>query len=259
MRTGRLAWVGALLLSVIVVTAGPQSAIAGDLDCSDFATQEEAQENLAPGDPDGLDADGDGIACETLPSGGGGGGEGGGGNPEPAPPKPPPYKLSKPAARAEAKQLARKFVRRDSRVSSLAFGGCRRLAMRRVDCRLTARGTNANSRTTCRLYVEVRARNRRPAARLSPRCETEPTARFTAAEARTAIRSRATELADRPVAIVSLERISATAFYGLAEWTQAAISPPGSTEECFALMEAASTGAGRTTVALIESDCKPLP
>jgi hypothetical protein len=38
-----------------------------DYDCSDFATQEEAQEYLLPGDPYNLDADNDGIACEDLP------------------------------------------------------------------------------------------------------------------------------------------------------------------------------------------------
>lgn len=42
-----------------------------DLDCSDFATQEDAQAvlNADPSDPNGLDSEGDGIACETLPSG----------------------------------------------------------------------------------------------------------------------------------------------------------------------------------------------
>src|ERR671912_2982995 len=39
-------------------------------DCSDFDTQEEAQAQLLPGDPYGLDADNDGMACDTLPSGG---------------------------------------------------------------------------------------------------------------------------------------------------------------------------------------------
>lgn len=57
---------GALALIAML----PAGAAAADLDCSDFATQEEAQENLLPGDPHGLDADGDGIACEDLPSAG---------------------------------------------------------------------------------------------------------------------------------------------------------------------------------------------
>jgi Excalibur calcium-binding domain len=38
-----------------------------DYDCDDFESQEEAQLYLAPGDPYGLDEDGNGLACETLP------------------------------------------------------------------------------------------------------------------------------------------------------------------------------------------------
>ncbi|MBB3674336.1 excalibur calcium-binding domain-containing protein [Modestobacter versicolor] len=49
------------------------TANAADLNCSDFATQADAQAafNATPGDPNGLDRDGDGIACETLPGGAG--------------------------------------------------------------------------------------------------------------------------------------------------------------------------------------------
>ena len=44
----------------------------GDYDCSDFATQREAQrffksEGGPRSDYHGLDRDGDGVACETLP------------------------------------------------------------------------------------------------------------------------------------------------------------------------------------------------
>jgi hypothetical protein len=42
----------------------------GDLNCDDFATQEDAQAELDadPSDPNGLDGyDDDGIACESLP------------------------------------------------------------------------------------------------------------------------------------------------------------------------------------------------
>ena len=58
-------------------SAGGQSS---DKDCADFNTQEQAQDYFEEngGSPsnnvDLLDADGDGIACEDLPSGGGGGG-----------------------------------------------------------------------------------------------------------------------------------------------------------------------------------------
>jgi endonuclease YncB( thermonuclease family) len=50
----------------------------GDLDCGDFATQQQAQAVLERdlSDPNGLDADNDGIACEVLSGGAGGGGDG---------------------------------------------------------------------------------------------------------------------------------------------------------------------------------------
>jgi hypothetical protein len=43
----------------------------GDYDCTDFATQQEAQDFFeahdVATDPHNLDRDGDGVACETLP------------------------------------------------------------------------------------------------------------------------------------------------------------------------------------------------
>jgi hypothetical protein len=44
------------------------SVPAVDYNCTDFATQQQAQVYLLPGDPYGLDADHDGVACEDLPS-----------------------------------------------------------------------------------------------------------------------------------------------------------------------------------------------
>ncbi|MDO0917565.1 hypothetical protein QQM39_44310 [Streptomyces sp. DT2A-34] len=59
----------------VLVTAGPAAHIAhanSDMDCNDFAFQEDAQAefNRDPGDHDRLDEDRgrhDGIACEVLP------------------------------------------------------------------------------------------------------------------------------------------------------------------------------------------------
>jgi hypothetical protein len=50
------------------------SATARDLDCPDFESQQQAQRVLErfPSDPLNLDADDDGIACESLAGGGGG-------------------------------------------------------------------------------------------------------------------------------------------------------------------------------------------
>lgn len=58
-------------------------AAAADLDCANFTTQAEAQAvyNQNPSDPNGLDRDKDGRACEALPGGPPGSAEG----PSPAP------------------------------------------------------------------------------------------------------------------------------------------------------------------------------
>ncbi len=63
----------ALSMAVMLVLA-PAAMAQTDYDCADFATQEEAQQFLLAGDPYGLDEDNDGMACDTLPSGGTGGG-----------------------------------------------------------------------------------------------------------------------------------------------------------------------------------------
>ncbi len=49
--------------------SGAGSGGEGDLDCASFATHEEAQRVLEqdPTDPNYLDGDGDGEACEDLP------------------------------------------------------------------------------------------------------------------------------------------------------------------------------------------------
>ena len=87
MRTATTAIAIGLAATGALIAATP--AAAADRDCSDFATQAAAQhwfDAHGPGDPASLDADGDGIACESNPcpcikpghGGGGGGGHGGG-------------------------------------------------------------------------------------------------------------------------------------------------------------------------------------
>lgn len=77
------------LLAAALATAPAQAsspiAHAADKDCADFATQEQAQAYFISlggpaSDPDRLDGDGDGQACDSLPSG----------NVSPPPPPPPP-------------------------------------------------------------------------------------------------------------------------------------------------------------------------
>ncbi len=67
--------IAAVLATCVLATLGVvgiATANADDLNCSDFSTQQEAQTVLEkdPSDPNGLDRDNDGIACENLPSGG---------------------------------------------------------------------------------------------------------------------------------------------------------------------------------------------
>jgi len=95
MRHPLLILLSACALSLAVAdTSGaeaPAAAKGGDRDCSDFSNQARAQdffESHNPGsDPHGLDADGDGIACESNPcpcdNGGGGNGGNNGGSNEP--------------------------------------------------------------------------------------------------------------------------------------------------------------------------------
>jgi Excalibur calcium-binding domain len=206
-------------------------AAALDYDCSDFATQEEAQEHLLPGDPYGLDGDGDGIACEDLPSGGGGGGGGGGsggGDQGQAPPSPP--KLEKGAARTAAKRLAQRYVRRSGRVQRLAFGGCGRRARGKVACRFTARGSSARLRTTCRLRVVVRGEGSSASARLAgARCRSRRVAYLSYGRARAALVANAKQIAGKAV-VVAVERLSRASFSGEAEWAQTAAN--GMAQQC---------------------------
>lgn len=154
------------LLTAAGALAAPGTASARDYDCADFASQEEAQEYLLPGDPYNLDGDDDGEACEDLPHGGTGGGPTG--TPAPAPmPEPPPYRLPKPAARALATDLVRGVVNRTPSLDAMAFQGCSRLGETRVDCRFTARGRTATHRAGCHFKVAVGAEDRHPVGRIA--------------------------------------------------------------------------------------------
>lgn len=65
-RSTRVAALAAALSTVLVVGMAGTAVAQADQDCKDFASQEAAQEHFDafPGDPDGLDRDGDGEACE---------------------------------------------------------------------------------------------------------------------------------------------------------------------------------------------------
>jgi hypothetical protein len=152
-----------LAIAIAILACAPASASALDFNCSDFATQAEAEEYLLPGDPYRLDADHDGIACEDLPcpcsASSPGEGEG------PAGPVAPPPRLDMVAARHAAMHKARRFANHHRNIVALAFGGCRRRSRHRVDCRIVARGRG--NVTPCRLKVVVRGRGARARARIA--------------------------------------------------------------------------------------------
>ena len=94
--TARTAWRIAVTsaLAAAVTLSGPVAPVSADhvddRDCSDFDYQEDAQEwmDAHPGDPDRLDSDDDGRACEALPS-------------RTVTPMPPPVTECEPSARVQ--------------------------------------------------------------------------------------------------------------------------------------------------------------
>jgi outer membrane biosynthesis protein TonB len=86
-------------LTLWMVWGNATNVAAQDLNCSDFDTQQEAQDELEsnPSDPNNLDDDNDGTACETLPRSGSSGGSTTT-PPRPSPnPSPPPSPSPRPS------------------------------------------------------------------------------------------------------------------------------------------------------------------
>ena len=93
--------------ALVAIPSAAAANHAGDVDCSDFPSQAAAQSHLNahPGDPDGLDGDSDGRACESLPCPCSDASGPPATNPAPPPPPPPP-----PPAPAAAAQTAKARV-----------------------------------------------------------------------------------------------------------------------------------------------------
>ncbi len=115
-RSAALLAVLGVLSAVVIAMAAPSAARAGDRDCSDFVTQAGAQDHfIALGgpavDPDRLDGDLDGIACEALPcpcNHAGAPSTGGEPTPSPSPaPTATPTTRAQPAATRRAARVRR--------------------------------------------------------------------------------------------------------------------------------------------------------
>lgn len=256
-------WAGLILVlaltGVALLSGAPPSAQARDYDCADFANQAEAEEYLLPGDPYRLDADNDGIACEDLPCP-----CSSSASPPPeeepqAPHRPPPYKLKMTAAKRTSKQLVFGVVRRSARLDSADFGGCTRIARRRINCSLTAKGESISERVSCSYKVAVTAPNRHPVARIaSHRCQSVPVSYLTAHEALVAMEGVAKELAGPKFesAAGGLERLSRTAVSGFGQWfrSNAAKEP----EACETAMVARLLSGGEVKVSHGQIKCEVL-
>lgn len=247
--------VGGLLVVVAVAaglalpagsTAAPHASVSAvDYDCADFATQEEAQEQLSPGDPHGLDGDNDGVACEDLPSGAGGGDPGGGSGEggQAQTPLPPP-KLEKGAARRAAKRVARRYVGRSRRVEAVGFGGCGRRSRTKVVCRFVARGRSAGLRTTCRLRVVVRGEGSAARARLAGHsCRSRRLIYLTYGRARQAMQRAADAAAGRRAGLSEIERIDRRRFAAVGEWRRPLLD--GVSEICTVQLRAVALSSGK--------------
>ncbi len=166
-----LALLGALCLAV---AAAPKAA-ARDYNCSDFANQAEAEEYLLPGDPYNLDADSDGIVCESLPcpcsSTPGGGGDGG---PGATTGRPKPPKLNKAAARRAATHKAHRYADHNPRIDRLSFKGCRRRTRHKVRCGFVSRGRTRTGDVACHITVVVTGEGSHAHAKLRAACRSRP-------------------------------------------------------------------------------------
>jgi hypothetical protein len=226
------------------------TALAVDYDCADFATQEEAQEYLEPGDPHNLDGDGDGIACEDLPSGGGGGGGGSGGSIEPLPPPEPP-KLKKTAAKRVARAKAVRFDRLHAQVKGVLFSGCARRSRHRIDCRFLADGRTPNAETACVLTVIVRGEGGLASAKPRSAGRRQPV--LTCPRAREAMEPEAERIAGKPAQVVGMERRSLTVIDGEAVWVRTGTVR----ERCSVYLTAFLLGSGEVEVRSQLFECLP--
>jgi hypothetical protein len=254
MRPGKALLVASLGVAALLACA-PTGASAADLDCGDFANQAEAQENLLPGDPYGLDGDSDGVACEDLPCpcASGGGGEGSA-EATPPPPPPPPPKLDKAAARAAAERKARKFTRRHSDLNTVSLRRCGRRGRHRVLCHFVARGKTSTERTTCSFSVVARGEGSSVSTRLNAiRCQVHVLAILSQARAKQAMEAAAHDIAKAPVVVYALNRLGARSFSGLGEWTRK--SAAGSEELCSIELEAEQPPARPIEVRSKNLDC----
>lgn len=154
-------WAGLFALCAIavgVLAHAPAPAMATDQwECSNFSSQEQAQEFFYPGDPNNLDPDKDGIACEGLPC-----------------PCSDAARSAKSGRHSDhftrgaeriSKSLIAGLTRQSPDLQSWSFNGCHRNRSN-VDCLLGAQGESISRRLACRYAITVSAGRRRATGRI---------------------------------------------------------------------------------------------
>jgi hypothetical protein len=256
-------WLGGLLalgtgvLLCVCIAAPTASAHRRDYDCSDFATQAEAEEYLLPGDPYNLDADGDGIACEDNPcpcSYRPGGSEEVETTPAKPEPPPPPPKLNKAVARSAARAKARLFNLRNKLISRVSFDGCRRRSPYKLRCEFEGLGETQTVRGRCAMTVIVKGEGSAAHAKLRATCRSERLLYLTFRRAIPEIRLAGEGVSHRAVAFVTTERLNDLEIEATLEWNR-----PTKTggEECDARFIARLTSADEVTVTHEPPTCTP--
>jgi endonuclease YncB( thermonuclease family) len=117
--------IAAAAVLALLIAAGPDPAAGADRDCGDFSTQADAQSFFIDAggprnDPHRLDADGDGVACESLPCPCSRAGAGGGGG---LAPKPKPERMRAEVLRAIDGDTVRVLMRTPTRTRAYAGRG----------------------------------------------------------------------------------------------------------------------------------------
>ena len=190
-------WAGILVLLAITMaglaTQSPSQAKATDrYDCVNFSDQAWAQKFFFPGDPNNLDPDKDGIACEGLrcPC-----------SYSAASPKTERHEGSLAAGRI-SKSLVAGLTRRSPQLQSWSFETCRQIAQGGFSCQLGAQGESISRRLVCRFAVAVRVVAHRPTGRIvAHKCDAAELPHLTMRRARKAMRATAEATAGPEVLI----------------------------------------------------------
>lgn len=157
--------------------------------------------------------------------------------------------LSMAAARQETRSIAWEVARRNTLVSSVKVGACRRLASDQVFCKAFDRGSSSTFKTTCEVRVRVTLIGTGPKGTLrAVNCDNERLAVLRVPEALEAARPVAEGLRAGDFVLSAEYRISRSEIPVTAVW-------PAKGEICSAHLNVELTDTGEITVHVTKSFC----